>query len=457
MAEFVSAAALLQQRWGDDWLIGADSQRFWQAVEARSQQVTQLRQPQILLAEADPVLFLAGFMAACRCEATLFLANPDWQAQEWQQVAQQVGPVQVWGRSPIAAAQQPSLPMTQIGFRVCIPTGGSSGRIKFAVHTWETLWQAVQGFQQHFQIATVSTYCTLPLYHVSGLMQALRSFISGGRLVVQPFKSLEQGNRLLTNPDDCFISLVPTQLQRLLNTGEVVADWLRRFQAVLLGGAPAWPQLLAQTRQQQIPLALTYGMTETAAQIATLLPAEFFAGNTSSGRLLPHARIEILGKTGSSLPAGQVGQIAIQARSLHLGYYPHFSSSNSQPESLSFRPDDLGFLDAAGYLHIVGRHSDKIISGGEKVFPAEVEATIRATGLVQDLCVIGLADPDWGQAVTAVYVPTQASVSAAEIKRAIASQLTAYKHPKRWIAVSRLPRSAQGKLNRQEVISIAQR
>lgn len=415
MAESLSPAALLKRRWGEDWLLGAESQQFWQVVTARSRQLTQLQPsvPQVLLIEADPVLFLAGFIAACGHRAVLFLGDPNWQAQEWSQVAQQVSPDLIWGSAPVSCRSAPLATTTAVPPVICIPTGGSSGQIKFAVHTWKTLLAAVEGFQQHFQIVTVNAYCTLPLHHVSGLMQALRTFVSGGKLVLQAFKQLEQGCLMLTNPENFFISLVPTQLQRLLHPG--LANWLSRFQAVLLGGAPAWPELLAQAKQYQTPLALTYGMTETAAQITTLLPQEFLAGNHSSGRPLPHAQVKILAPSGESLSAGQIGQVTIQVRSLCLGYYA--SPSVQLSHTPAFQPDDLGWLDAEGYLHIVGRQSQKIITGGENVFPEEVEAAIRQTGWVQDVCVVGLADRHWGQVVTAVYVPTKTEITGKKLEQ----------------------------------------
>lgn len=449
-------STILTQRWGEDWLIGAESQRFWQVVEQRSQQLAQLPQalPRVFIAEPDPVLFLAGLMAAGRHQSVIFLGNPHWQNREWSQVKQHLSADLVWGSTSL------SLPSKSAAFcqtaTLGIPTGGSSGQIKWAMHTWETLLAAVEGFQQHFQTVAVNAYCTLPLYHVSGLMQALRTFFSGGRLVLQSFKQLEQAS--LEVPAHCFISLVPTQLQRLLTAEARWSVWLSQFKAVLLGGAPAWPQLLTQADQQQLPLALTYGMTETAAQIATLLPSEFLAGNRSSGRVLPHVQVEILDEAGDRLPTGKIGHIAIRSRSLCQGYYAADNANcanwSDNPTRL-FQPDDLGFLDAEGYLSVVGRNSHKIITGGEKVFPEEVEAAIWQTGLVQDVGVVGLSDRLWGQVVTAIYVPKQTDLSSQMIKAAIAPQLAAYKLPKQWLAVAALPRNLQGKVNRQALRTLA--
>jgi len=219
---------------------------------------------------------------------------------------------------------------------------------------------------------------------------------------------------------------------------------------VLLGGAPAWLELLEQARQQGIRLAPTYGMTETASQIATLKPEDFLNGYNSCGQVLPHAKVTIRSSTGQVLGANQTGILTIQAESLALGYYPElFTNCNN------FQLDDLGFFDERGYLNIVGRSSNKIITGGENVSPDEVEAAIRATQLVNDVCVIGIPDPHWGQVVTAVYVPSNSSVATAALQAALEDKLSRFKRPKSWIPVESLPRNSQGKLNREQLQQIA--
>lgn len=329
-----------------------------------------------------------------------------------------------------------------------IPTGGSSGRIRFAIHTWSTLLASVRGCQQHFQTEKINSYCVLPIYHVSGLMQFLRSFVSGGQLVVQPFKQLEAGEFSSIDPTQFFISLVPTQLQRLLEQPEL-KHWLAQFQTVLLGGAPAWHDLLEAARRDRIRLAPTYGMTETASQIATLHPEDFLAGHQNSGQNLPHSTITIQNEAGELLPPGEVGQITIQAESLTLGYYPE---RFEQPQ---FQPDDLGYLDKQGYLHVAGRSSHKIITGGENVFPAEVEAAIRATHLVTDVCVIGIPDFRWGQVVTALYLPKYPHTCATDLSAHLQTRLSKFKQPKYWISVKYLPRNLQGKINYEQAQAIA--
>jgi len=453
----------LPQQTANNWLVGRNSEKFSEWVTQFLAELKSLTAsgnlPRLLLVEPDPIQFLARFLAACAVGCPLFLGNPGWGQTEWEQVLTLVQPHLIWGdisivpgwNSTNAEHDTSSITATKTQSNkgwIMIPTGGSSGKIRFAIHTWETLMAAVKGFQRHFQISQVNSFCVLPLYHVSGLMQFLRSFTSGGKLVILPFKAVEAGEMSEIDPSEFFISLVPTQLQRLLSHS-LLTYWLSQFRTVLLGGGPAWDDLLQAARSQQIQLALTYGMTETAAQIATLKPEEFLANHYHCGKVLPHAQVTIGDRLNHPLAANQPGKVIIQSRSLALGYYPETDFQGV------LQPDDIGFLDKQGGLHILGRDSDKIITGGENVFPAEVEAAIRATGYVTDVCVVGVSDRHWGQVITAVYTPKDASISADLLRTALKNQLSKFKQPKHWISVECLPRNAQGKINREQLRQIA--
>ena len=460
----------------NDCLICENSHLFTQLVEKFYLDIIKFQQkysylPKIILNQRQPVYFLAGFIAACQAKSPIFLCNPDWGKQEWLQVFDLVKPDIIWGTegkvvevfsSLNAYINNPNIPFPTAGCvrviphspHIMIPTGGSGGKIKFAVHTWDTLMASVRGFQEYFQIYKINSFCVLPLYHVSGLMQFMRCIITGGKLVISSFKMLESGQKYnIKNLDiinlNFFISLVPTQLERLLQKSDLT-DWLGKFETVLLGGAPAWDELLQKARFNNLRLAPTYGMTETASQIATLKPEDFLRGKIGCGKVLPHAQVQILEEKKGIIQTNKVGRIKIQAKSLALGYYP---LNNIIQTCLQI--DDLACFDEQGYLNIVGRNSDKIITGGENVYPAEIEAAIRTTQMVADVCVIGLADKHWGQIVTAIYVPEKSGILNLEIQALLKEKLSNYKIPKIWISVASLPRNSQGKINRQQLYEIA--
>ncbi|MGV0024085.1 2-succinylbenzoate--CoA ligase [Phormidesmis priestleyi] len=429
----------------EDWLIGYSVQNLIEQTQKRYQEITPQIQT-ILLAERDPIRFLSSFIAACSTNCQVFLCNPDWAEAEWQQVFELVQPDLIWGEAPFKqrTEKRPSTLQTSL---ILIPTGGTSGKVRFAMHTWETLTASVQGFREYFGVDRIHSFCVLPLYHVSGLMQFIRSFTSNGKLIILPWKSLETDAKELINPQNIFLSLVPTQLQKLLNLHPLKHFWLSQFRTILLGGAPAWPELLKEARSMHLPIAPTYGMTETASQIATLKSEDFSSKNFTCVKPLPHVKITIRNPKNELLNIGEIGKITIQSDALMLGYYPKLSNNPL------YQPDDLGFFDSQGYLHIIGRDSQKIITGGENVFPSEVEAAILATKMVKDVCVIGIPDQMWGQIVTAVYVPNanlsdEIAISSSDPPGvALTQKLSKFKHPKRWIAIAHLPRNSQGKIN----------
>lgn len=440
----------LKQRCQNNWLTEYDNQRFYELTINYYQQFQKYQPDSILLAETDNFKFLACFLAAVAGNFPLFLGNPYWQQREWQQVFELISPCLIIADNitgsklgKISMEQKKLFPFVNpknINNLIMIPTGGTSGKVKFTIHTWETLTASVQGFQAYFKIENIYSYCILPLYHVSGLMQFLRSFLSGGKLIISDYNHLKVNcQKLDSNPvlEDYFISLVPTQLQLFLSKNP---SWLKQFKTILLGGAPAWRDLLETTRKYQIPLSITYGMTETASQVVTLKPEDFLTGNHSVGQVLPHAQIRIY--------AVNNPQLVIKAKSLFLGYYPDYNSCLQKDGLMT---DDLGEFDQDEYLYILGRNSQKIITGGEKVFPREVEAAILETGLVKDITVIGVPDSQWGEAVTAIYVPKEKNLQAEEIKLKIKDKIAHYKQPRTWICVPEIPRNHQGKI---EVLKI---
>jgi O-succinylbenzoic acid--CoA ligase len=190
-------------------------------------------------------------------------------------------------------------------------------------------------------------------------------------------------------------------------------------------------------------------MTETAAMAVAQRPGEFAAGDRSCGTVMPHGRVEIVDEaSGDVLPYGETGLVRLAGENLFRGYWP---ASQEEPSLLT---KDLGRFDAAGRLTILGRSDAAIITGGKKVHPAEVEAALRASGEFDDVAVIGLPDAEWGQVVAACHPPRAGKLNTAKIDGALEA-LTAYKRPKRFVAIAPWPRNAQGKLNRADLLALA--
>lgn len=447
---------------------------------------------------ADPWDCLVSAIAAHTLECDIFLCDPSWSEAERAAVFAQVQPaVMIYDRASNrsthrktetshAVTVEPLIAdlcdaklkkiKPQAGQLIsepdrdpywAIPTGGTSGRIRFACHTWRTLTASAIGVRDFFQRDRLNSFCCLPVFHVSGLAQCIRAIVSGGQLALTQPTALRPDR---TPPDrdlrSFWLSLVPTQLQRLIDRPDWLT-WLQQFDVIFLGGAPAWVELLDTARSHGLRLAPTFGMTETASQVATLHPDNFLAGRTGCGRVLPHADLKISPQSDvtqsrthhASEPPCNTGSIAIRARSLFRGYYDaSLGTANLATAAIPWQTDDLGYFDADGFLHIVGRASQKVITGGENVYPEEVEAAIRGTGLVRDVAVVGLPDREWGQCLAAAYVPWPQTVSGdlsqahdhlvEQLRDRLASKLARYKIPKHWQAIDPLPRNDRGKLDR---------
>ena len=242
--------------------------------------VAEPRREATVIEEADPQRFMTALAAAVAQGGVVMLASNTWSENERRQLA-------------ALRQQAPITPATAAGKGwLCIPTGGTGGQLKLARHDEETIAAAVRGFCTHFKMTQVNAAGLLPLHHVSGLMAWMRCALTGGEFRPLNWKAIEGGDlpALPAKPQGWVISLVPTQLERLLWSAAAV-EWLRGFRTVFLGGAPAWPELLERAVAQQLPLSPGYGLTETAAMVTALRPPEFLLGLRSSGSALPHATV----------------------------------------------------------------------------------------------------------------------------------------------------------------------
>ncbi len=361
------------------------------------------------------------FADAVSLGGDIFLGNPNWRSQERQELDRILGTAKCGPEGWIM-----------------IPSGGSGGKLKLARHDGATIAAAVSGFCRHFGMARVNCVGVLPLHHVSGFMAWMRCALTGGTYLHWDWKDLEGGRYPADVPEQCCLSLVPTQLLRLLSSEEAVA-WLRRFAVIFVGGGPAWAALVEKVAVLGLRLSPCYGATETAAMAAALRPGDFLSGVRGCGQALPHMGIDFVD-----------GVVRISGESLFKGYYPGRSVSRS------WLTEDLGGFNAAGSLVILGRRDSVIVTGGSKVSPEEVESVLRQSSEFQDVTVIGLPDEHWGEVVVACYPEGGRAPRLAQVEEALAC-LAPFKRPKRYLAVSPWPRNAQGKIDFESLRRLASR
>jgi len=334
-------------------------------------------------------------------------------------------------------------------------TSGTTGKPKGAQLT----------FGNHFHSAVSSAFrlgidpsdrwlATLPLFHVGGLAIIFRCCLYGITLVLQDGFDPRAVLEVITAQNITLVSLVPTMLHRLLDLPGSSAV-LARLRCILLGGAPASKALLERSLAANLNLALTYGMTETASQIATATPDETRRKPGSVGKPLLFCQVRILGEAGEALPNGQVGQIAVSGPILMAGYYGNEVKSEQSRPTQELLTGDLGFLDVEDDLWVTQRRADLIVSGGENVYPAEIEAVLLLHPQVKSACVVGIEHPEWGQQVAAAIVKQpDASLTEGELIAFCRQKLAGYKVPRQVIFLSQLPQTETGKIIRQQVAAL---
>ncbi|HRQ41958.1 MAG TPA: o-succinylbenzoate--CoA ligase [Chloroflexota bacterium] len=373
----------------------------------------------------------------------LVLCEPERAATTGQSI-RLVAVDETW-LSPEPAAWE-ARPLPLHGVQAVVFTSGTSGRPKGAQLT----------FANHFYSAMASAYrvgvlpddlwlSCLPLYHVGGLAVIWRSCLYGTAVDLHPKFDLTAVNDSLNHKPITLISLVPTMLAWLL---ESRSEWPETLRLALIGGAALAPDLLAAALAAGVPIATTYGLTEAASQVATMRPDEVRRKPGSVGRPLLFTSARIVDDDGRELPPDEIGEIVVSGPTVMVGYFGEDALTNR-----SFHTGDMGYVDADGDLWVVQRRSDLIVSGGENVYPAEVEAVLKSHTAVAAACVVGLPDGEWGQVVAAaVVVKEGTAVTAAELTQFCRERLAGYKLPRQIFFVPDLPLTASGKIARQEVV-----
>jgi o-succinylbenzoate---CoA ligase len=262
----------------------------------------------------------------------------------------------------------------------------------------------------------------LPLAHVGGLLVLLRALLLGAPVAVH---ERFDPRAALAEPGVAFTSVVPTMLARLIETG----SGLSSFRSILVGGAHLPADLRSRAERAGAVVVETYGMTETCG------------GVVYDGAPLGGTEVRI----------GPGSEIQLRGPTLMQGY--RLGGAGPLTPDGWLRTADAGELDVDGRLHVAGRTDDVVITGGEKVWPQAVEATLQAHPRVREVAVAGVPDPEWGERLTVWVVPVDSAEppTLEELRAFVAGSLPTYASPRELVLVERLPRTASGKVRRAEL------
>ncbi len=344
-------------------------------------------------------------------------------------------------------------------------TSGTTGRPKGAVLTHSSILSSRDANGQEapkrkWQESAEDdvSLLAMPCFHISGTGGGLTTMIAGTNSIVLPEYDPTKALDLIENFNISKIFLVPAAIQILLNHPRANDVDFSRLQYITYGASPIPLELMKQAMEViGCGFVQMYGMTETSGTIVALDPEDHVPEGSpkmrSVGTPMPGVEVKIIDENGASLPANAVGEIATRS-SKNMSRY--WNNPEATAETIDkdgwLRTGDAGYLDEDGYLYIHDRVKDMIISGGENIYPAEVENAVYAHPKVADVAVIGVPDQKWGEAVKAcVVVKEGESLSEAEIIAHSREHIAGYKCPKSVDFIAALPRNPSGKILRREL------
>ncbi len=326
-----------------------------------------------------------------------------------------------------------------------IYTSGTTGKPKGVLLTNGNHWWSAISSALNLGIKEDDRWLAcLPFFHVSGLSILMKSVIYGMSVVVHDQFDPKSIHRSLMQDRVTMISVVSVMLAQVLE--ELGSSrYPEHLRCVLLGGGPAPKSLLEKSRDKGIPVFQTYGMTETASQIATLSPEHALEKLGSAGKPLFPAELSIFSGSHAAGPH-EIGEIAVKGPNVSKGYYKR----ETKRQAGWFMTGDLGKLDEDGFLYVVDRRSDLIISGGENIYPAEIEEVLLSHPDVKEAGVYGMNDEKWGSVPAAAVVPVRETTEQA-LQAFCKTRLAGYKVPRKIWFAEELPRNAARKLQRHRL------
>ncbi|WP_371069355.1 o-succinylbenzoate--CoA ligase [Sediminibacillus sp. JSM 1682029] len=335
-----------------------------------------------------------------------------------------------------------------------IYTSGTTGFPKGVEHTYGNHWWSAVSSALNLGLSRNDKWlASLPLFHVGGLSLLVKSVVYGMPIYLMKKFDIDLAHQAIISGNVTIVSVVTVMLERLIDKldGGRYPD---SFRCMLLGGGPAPEPLLKRAKIQEIPVFQTYGMTETSSQIVTLSPDYALSKLGSAGKPLVPAQLKIM-LDGKPAPDGTVGEIVVKGPMVTKGYYQNDSATSKAFQDGWLATGDLGKLDEDGFLYVMDRRKDLIISGGENIYPAEIESVLAGLDGVKEAGVIGREDDQWGQVPVAFIVPSDADLTKEQVFRYCRERLAKFKVPKHVYFIAELPRNASNKLVRHKLVDLA--
>ncbi len=339
-------------------------------------------------------------------------------------------------------------------------TSGSTGQPKGVVLAQSALfYNAVNSTHMHDLSSRDVVLTTLPLFHVGGLnIQTLPALHCGATVVLHPRFEPRAAIDAIEHAGITLTVLVPAQLEMLAREVQWQHADLSTLRAITTGSTIIGESFVRRNLHRGVPLLQVYGATETCPIAAYQRIEDAAAHPGSVGKPALHCALRIVDGTGRDVSVGATGEILVRGPNVMAGYWNKSRESSDALTGGWYHTGDVGHADGDGFLYVDGRCKDVIISGGENVYPAEIENALADCPDIVEVAVVGRPDERWGEAIVAIVVPARdAQFSAASVSALLDGRLARYKHPRDVIVAESLPRTALGKLKREALKRIARR
>jgi fatty-acyl-CoA synthase len=333
-------------------------------------------------------------------------------------------------------------------------TSGSTGAPKGVVLTQRAiLWNAVNSTHMHDLTSADRVLTTLPMFHVGGMnIQTTPALHAGASVTLHakfdPAAALEAIERERIT----LAVLVPAQLSALMELPRWKNADLSSLRVITTGSTIVSEAFVRKASERGVPVIQVYGSTETCPIAAYVRAADALRKAGSAGAPALHCEVKVAGDDGAELPPGRDGEILVRGPNVATGYWNAPGETAQAFAKGWYRSGDLGHFDAEGHLYVVARKKDMIISGGENIYPAEVETVLLECPAIAEACVVGRPEERWGEAVVAaVVLKPGCRMTEAEAMALFEGRIARYKHPREVCFLERLPRSALGKVQKDAV------
>ncbi|MBL1215377.1 MAG: o-succinylbenzoate--CoA ligase [Ignavibacteriae bacterium] len=327
-------------------------------------------------------------------------------------------------------------------------TSGSTSQPKAVELSFSNLFYSASGIDDEINFSRKDLFlATLPFYHIGGFSIIVRALLSGGSIAIS--NSIKTDDILLgiKSFKPTIISLVPTQLKRIVDLNEKPHSDLR---CMFLGGGPINKQIIQTALKLGWKLFIVYGATETASMVTLLKPGEIMERMNCAGKPISRNRILIKNEKGNILKPNMEGRIHIISKAVMKGYLNREIDRISNSE---FGSDDAGYVDDNGYLYITGRYDDIIISGGENINCRQVDTALQDHHNILDSYSFGVNDSEWGQLLcSAVVLHNKSDYSEIKMRDFLKIKLADFKIPKKIIVVDHIPKNDLGKVEKNKLI-----